>query len=327
MVKKIVMHNEKKKVPSVSVVIIGLNEENHLSSCLKSVLASSLPPDEIICVDSGSSDKSVEVAQHFPIQIVQVSTLQPTPGLCRNEGLSRCKSEFVQFVDGDMCLEKIWLREALPVISSDPKIGSVFGRVQELGQSVYDKIIGADWTFYSSGQALAPGSGGLFRTSVLKEIGGYSPILVAGEETELGSRLRKAGYKILCLNNQMASHELELKSFFQYWKRCIRGGRAIAELLKMRASSHSLYSIFKPMLFTISFAIILISSIIFKIYSFIVIISILAVILIFRQALIWYKKIRNPWLSILVGIEGYFRMIPSTIGFVLGLISGRRSFD
>ncbi len=183
---KKVIHNEKKKFPSVSVVVIGLNGEDHLSSCLKSVLALSLPPDEIIYVDSGSSDKRVEVAQHFPLLIIQLNTLRTTPGLCRNQGLSRCKSEFVQFVDGDMCLESSWLSAALPVIINNPKIGSKFGRVRELGRSVFDRTVSVDWTFRTSGQTSSPGSGGLSRTSALKEIGGYSPILVAGEEPELG---------------------------------------------------------------------------------------------------------------------------------------------
>ena len=308
-----------------TVVVIGLNEESHLASCFESVLASSAPADEIIYVDGGSSDNSVAVARRFPVRIVELSTSRPTPGLGRNEGLARCEGEFVQFVDGDMCLESSWLSEALPAIRNNPSVACVFGRVRERGHSIYSKAIGADWETRAAGPALAPGSGGLFQTSILREVGGYSSGLVAGEESELGLRLRRGGYEILCLDTLMASHDLGLHTFGQYWKRCVRGGRYRAQLLQTGDSNYWRYSTLKPAIFTFVLMAVFLFSILLKTYLLLTASCLLLVLMIIRYALYRYKLIHNLGLSLLVSIENYFRMVPTTVGLIVGLIADTRS--
>jgi glycosyltransferase involved in cell wall biosynthesis len=60
---------EQRRVP-VSVVIPALEEEKYLPSCLKSLLNGTAVPDETIVVDSGSGDRTVEVARSFGCRVL-----------------------------------------------------------------------------------------------------------------------------------------------------------------------------------------------------------------------------------------------------------------
>src|ERR1700744_4856520 len=70
----------------------------------------------------------------------------------------------------------------------------------------------------------------LIRRSALVETGGYDPDLIAGEEPELGRRLRARDYRILHIDSPMTLHDLNITRFRQYWRRAIRAGYAYAEI-------------------------------------------------------------------------------------------------
>ena len=70
----------------------------------------------------------------------------------------------------------------------------------------------------------------MMRRSALVETGGYDPGLIAGEEPELGRRLRARGYLILHIDTPMTLHDLNMTRFRQYWLRAVRAGYAYAEI-------------------------------------------------------------------------------------------------
>ncbi|GAH04139.1 unnamed protein product, partial [marine sediment metagenome] len=53
-----------------TVVIPALNEEEFIGDCLKSIRAQTVPPDEIIVMDNGSTDKTVEIAQKYADRVI-----------------------------------------------------------------------------------------------------------------------------------------------------------------------------------------------------------------------------------------------------------------
>jgi len=303
-------------LPYVSVVVIGRNEAINLSSCIQSIREMDYPQSrlEVIYVDTDSTDGSPDVARALGVTVYEEHSDYPSPGKARNRGLREAKYEIIHFLDGDMRIDHNWLRDALPVLLNDPKIAGVFGRVHELGTSIYDRAIGSEWETRPEGVALAPGGGGLFKANILREVDGYSSILVAAEETELGERLRKAGYKIICVNAVMANHELGLSSLGQYWKRWMRAGRSRFQLLKQFGRTYLRFSTIKPMLFTALLAIwILLSLLISQLFIFLCIVLMSAIV---RYAVIRNKALHDWRLSLIVSVENYLRMIPITIGFV-----------
>jgi glycosyltransferase involved in cell wall biosynthesis len=94
---------------AVSVVIPCYNGANFLRDTLRSVLAQTLPPLEVIVVDDGSTDDSAAIAESFgpPVRVFR----QPNQGesVARNRGIEEARGDWVAFLDAD----DLWLPEKL----------------------------------------------------------------------------------------------------------------------------------------------------------------------------------------------------------------------
>jgi glycosyltransferase involved in cell wall biosynthesis len=91
--------------PTVSVVIPCYNAQAYIGATIRSVLAQDLPGMEIIVVDDGSSDRSLDlVGDQFP-QVRAVAQANQGVAAARNHGLSLARGKWVAFVDAD----DIWL--------------------------------------------------------------------------------------------------------------------------------------------------------------------------------------------------------------------------
>jgi GT2 family glycosyltransferase len=71
------------------------------------------------------------------------------------------------------------------------------------------------------------------RADAFKEIGGFQPQLIAGEEPELCARLRQRGWKIWRLDAEMTRHDAAMTRFHQWWLRAVRSGYGGAEISRL----------------------------------------------------------------------------------------------
>jgi glycosyltransferase involved in cell wall biosynthesis len=90
-----------KGISTVSVIIPNFNRETLIGETLANLLAQTAPPHEIIVVDDGSTDRSVEVIQSFGKKIKLIQQTNQGPGAARNAGLRIATGEFIQFQDSD----------------------------------------------------------------------------------------------------------------------------------------------------------------------------------------------------------------------------------
>lgn len=98
----------------LSVVVITKNEEDMLKNCLESVKWA----DELILIDNGSIDKTLEIAQKFNARI-----LKETSGdfsKTRNRGMEAAKGEWVLYVDADERILKPLKEEIMELIAGTP---------------------------------------------------------------------------------------------------------------------------------------------------------------------------------------------------------------
>jgi glycosyltransferase involved in cell wall biosynthesis len=219
-------------VPTLSVVIIGRNEGTRLTRCLQSVAGvQSAGQIEIIYVDSASTDGSPENARNYQAQVVILDGEGQTAARGRNAGWPRSLAEYVLFLDGDTILNPEFPRAALEILKSNAQIAAVWGHRRELcpERSIYNRVLDLDW-IYLPGFTEYFGGDVMIRRSALVETGGYDPRLIAGEEPELGRRLRARGYLILHIDTPMTLHDLNMTRFRQYWLRAFRAGFAYAEI-------------------------------------------------------------------------------------------------
>ena len=89
----------------ISVVIPVYNVENYLHVCINSVLKQTYQDFEIICIEDGSTDSSLEILEYFSnkdsrIQIIRNDS-NKGPGYSRNRGLDVAKGKYISFLDGD----------------------------------------------------------------------------------------------------------------------------------------------------------------------------------------------------------------------------------
>lgn len=214
-------------LPKVSFVIIGHNEAAKIAECITSIFRLDYPENlkEIIYVDNFSTDQSVAEAARFPIRILALQKDPPRPGLARNAGLAIATGELVQFVDGDMEMDAQWLQHAVPLFQ-ESRVGCVVGRLQEEHPQAtrYNAVLDFSWKLKSLGAVEAPSGGGLFRRELAVQVKGYDETMRAGEEIDLGYKLRYAGFEIHSIPAVMARHDADLRGFRQMWRRSLRDG-------------------------------------------------------------------------------------------------------
>ncbi len=217
----------------LGIVAIGRNEGDRLRRCLDSVVGRGLP---VVYVDSGSTDGSVDLARAKGAEVVELDLSRPfTMARGRNTGFARLEEiepdvRFVQFVDGDCEVVDGWLERGLAAIEGHPEIGAVSGRRRERfpERSIYNRIADIEWDA-PAGEVKYCGGDVLIRTEAFRQIGGYDPTLIAGEDPELSVRLRQHGWTILRIDAEMTLHDMAMTRFSQWWKRGVRSGFAFAE--------------------------------------------------------------------------------------------------
>ena len=91
-------------MPKVSVIIPVYNVEDYLRECLDSVINQTLKDIEIICIDDGSTDNSLEILKEYAQRdnrIFIIDRENRGVGKSRNEGIEKANGEFVCFIDPD----------------------------------------------------------------------------------------------------------------------------------------------------------------------------------------------------------------------------------
>jgi len=110
----------------VSVIIPIYNMELYLEECLQSVIAQTLKEIEIICVNDGSTDNSLEILQKYASQYSNIVILNQENcgvGKARNRGINIAKGEFVAFMDPDDFYPD---RDILECLYNDAKKNNVY---------------------------------------------------------------------------------------------------------------------------------------------------------------------------------------------------------
>ncbi|NJL97185.1 glycosyltransferase [Candidatus Gracilibacteria bacterium] len=207
-----------KEKPLVSILIACYNEEQSIQRTIQSVLDSTYKNIEIVVINDGSKDKTLNILQsnfskNHKVQII--SLLNGGKAKAINRGLKIVKGEFVLSIDADTLIYPDTLSNLLSQFN--PQTGAVAGNIQVgndanlltknqrleyiLGQN-FDKI--AFQTINSI--MVIPGALGMWRLEAIKQSGGYQTDTLA-EDADLTIRLIKNGWKIKYTKNALAITE------------------------------------------------------------------------------------------------------------------------
>lgn len=217
----------------VGIVVIGRNEAPRLPAALAALHAYG---PVTVYVDSGSTDDSAALAERAGVHVVRLVSGPYSAARGRQAGWETLERrlgslDYVQFVDGDCELEAGWVARGCAFLDEQPQVGVVVGRLRErhADRSLLIRLADVDWQL-PTGDVDAIGGICLVRAAALRAVGGWRSELVAGEELDLGARLRASGWRLVRLPEEMTRHDIALRSFGELWRRAVRSGFAYTEL-------------------------------------------------------------------------------------------------
>lgn len=203
----------------LSFIIPALNEERHIGGVLDSIRENieSRFPYEVIVVDNGSSDRTVEISREKGAHCFDAPGL--TISSLRNIGASKAAADILVFLDADVYLGKDWGERVKPVMErlrSRPDVitGSLYGISGE------DNWIENIWfaprttrkeTNYINGGHL------VIHGSLFARVGGFDPAFETGEDYEFCIRAKRMGARIENdpdLKTVHAGYPKRIKGFF-----------------------------------------------------------------------------------------------------------------
>ena len=177
--------NSKSSNAIVTVIVPVYNVEKYLKRCIDSIINQTFPWLEILCVNDGSKDKSLEILESYAKKDSRIKILTKSNGglsSARNYGLKNSTCEYVNFIDSDDFIELDTIEKAIAKMSGSIDIvcwgaklvdegvgknninfsrGSLYHKIKIIGQKKVsdDVILNSTYTVWNK----------LFKTSILKK--------------------------------------------------------------------------------------------------------------------------------------------------------------
>lgn len=188
--------------PHVSIIMRSFNEAWALRETLPALFAQEYENWELIVIDSGSTDGSVELIEAArPTHFVQIASTEYLSGRVLNHGMSLARSEFCLFLNADATPQgRDWLRPLVNALR-DPQTAAVFGRqvprpnCRAVFAADYERCFGArraaaDWEHFFS----------MVSSGIRKSVWarrGFSEQLPYSEDDEYTRWCRAQGYRVV----------------------------------------------------------------------------------------------------------------------------------
>lgn len=224
--------------PTISIVIPAKNEAAVIKDTLRSMHAIDYPKDkyEIIVIDDGSTDNTNQICQEQANILTNLRIIrnEVSKGKSRalNSLIQSVTSDYFMIFDADHHVDPQILKKVLATFDS-PKVACV--QTKNLIRNGKDNLLASlvdieylhryEILYRGKRQAFFLGSGGIFKTNVLKEVGGFTEKMLT-EDLEISFKLYELGYEIK-LAYDTASYELACKDFKNYYKQRHRWFRGI----------------------------------------------------------------------------------------------------
>jgi glycosyltransferase involved in cell wall biosynthesis len=180
--------------PTISVVVPAYNEERFIAEALDAIFAQTLAPLELIVVDDGSSDGTVEIVGRYAdrVRLIQQEN-RGCPGAF-DTGFREAKGDFVALCPADDIWEPHKLEWQREVLAKNPEVDVAFGAAERFGlasgphlRPERDGVLDPVWF----GRAMYPQNliadpSAIVRRSLYLDLGGYEPLV--GEDYEFWMR-------------------------------------------------------------------------------------------------------------------------------------------
>ena len=186
---------------SISVIIPTLNMGRFLAGGIASIQRQAIQVDEIIVVDSQSTDETADVIAHLSQADPRIRLLQAPrkgPATARNKGIESSKGELIAFLDADC----FWTRDKLALqltrLDREPRVDVVSGLVTHFDSLDVDRLEPSSesrtGTIFDVGVFTS-----IFRRSVFDRVGVFDESLMYAEDWDLFFRVLEAAIPVAIL--------------------------------------------------------------------------------------------------------------------------------
>jgi threonine dehydrogenase-like Zn-dependent dehydrogenase/GT2 family glycosyltransferase len=212
-----------------SIVIRTLNEEKHLGKLLESIQQQTYKAWEIILVDSGSKDSTLDIARRYTPNIYHIPQEEFTFGRSLNLGCSNASGRYLAFASAHVCpLNNTWLSNLIRPFE-DPSNGMVYGRQRGVASSRISEERDLERLFGSSSKILideALGNNG--NAAIRKDLWLDQPFdetLTGLEDIDWARKIQQKEYRVYYAADA-AVHHIHEESLRQVYRRAFREGVA-----------------------------------------------------------------------------------------------------
>ena len=212
-----------------ALIVTVLNEVGTVDGLLESIAGQTLPPDEIVIVDGGSTDGTLGVLERWsarlPLRVIRAPGTNIAQG--RNRAVAASTAELVAVTDAGVHLEREWLERLVSALR--PGVDVVSGFFQPDPRSTFERALGATTLpavedvkpdkFLPSSRSV------LFRRSAWQRVDGYPEWLDYCEDLVFDLALRDAGCRFAFAPRALAwfRPRPSLKAFFRQYFLYARG--------------------------------------------------------------------------------------------------------
>lgn len=234
-------------LPAVSIIVPAYNEAPVIERAIQSLLQLDYPQYEVVVVDDGSSDETLELAsrwegRHGDVEVRVLTKRQGGKASALNLGIARSQHPFIMCMDADSWIEPETLRLAVPHFR-DATVGAVAGNVKVTNRDGWltrlqalEYIEGLNMPRRAQGFLAAvnivPGPIGVFRREALDDVGGYDTDTFA-EDADLTLKLITGGWKIVYEDGAIAWTQAPVRMLDLVQQR-YRWTRGILQALRKR---------------------------------------------------------------------------------------------
>lgn len=205
------------ELPLVSVIVASFNHAPYIKACIESIMAQTYPSIELLVVDDGSTDGSVELITQLQQQYRFNFRVQA------NQGLSRTLNTAIESANGSLIApfgsDDVMLPERLAVqvryLQDKPEVGICAGAIREIdasgqlrgsAQCYGVRRLNFDDVFQGLKRG-APAPTLLFRREALERVGGFDPDIRL-EDLLIELKITRAGYFIDVLDDVLAYYRI-----------------------------------------------------------------------------------------------------------------------
>lgn len=190
--------------PAISVVVPVHNAEATLAGTLDALLACAGADFEVIVVDDGSTDRSLDIARRYACRIERMPENRG-PAAARNRGAAAARGAVLFFTDADVLVLPDTLAKVADVLAANPGVAAVIGSYTIATPSADFVSSFKNLVHHFTHQTSRPEAAtfwaacGAVRREAFAAVGGFDERYrrASVEDIELGYRLRGAGYRIL----------------------------------------------------------------------------------------------------------------------------------